>query len=191
MLKQTVNYTDFDDQPATEVVYFNLSKSDLASNMTTIETFEKVRKMLSGKKRDLEAAEIQMIIDMVKKIMELSYGVRSEDGKRFIKTTQQWIEFTQTAVYDSFLMSLFENPQSAVEFVSGIIPKGLREEAIAKAKATVDEALAKDNVIATVPETSSVVTVLETASTSFSEPGLTPEQREAAIQDYMRKNDLS
>lgn len=194
MLKKTINYTNFDDEAAVETVYFNLTKTDLADNMHVIEEFEALRKLLSGPKRDLKVPEIQMIINMVKKVMQMSYGIRSEDGKRFVKTDQQWVEFTQTAVYDEFLISLFENPENAVDFVSGIIPKDMREKVIADANKAVDE------LDAAVPSTAPPVTVTDynsvpentpTVPPAFNNPGLTPAQMEAATQDYMRKNGLN
>lgn len=194
MLKQTVNYTDFDDQPAVETVYFNLTKSDLADNMHLIEDFEVVRTMLSGKKRDLKPTEIQLVINMVKAIMRMSYGVRSEDGKRFIKTDQQWTEFTQTAVYDEFLMSLFADPKNALEFVSNVIPKDYRDAVLAEAKKVNEELSARDistPTTQTVVAPSEPVTIIQEEPAPFRPAELTPEQRAAAEQDYMRRNGLS
>lgn len=203
MLKKTVEYTDFDDNAAVETLYFNLTKTDLADNMHIIEEFESLSTMLSGAKRDLTTAEVQQVLNMVKKVMEISYGIRSADGKRFAKTEQQWVEFTQTAVYDTFLISLFENPQNAVDFVTGIIPKDIREEAVAKAKAATEltemaqrtvkkaddllEARYGDAAPVVLPAD---VTAAAAAPAPFGNTALTAEQLEAATQDYMRRNNL-
>lgn len=142
MLKQTVKYTDFDDNDAMETLYFNLTKSELADNLNLNEELERLQTDFTGMgKRNLEPHEIQRVLDLVKTFMRLSYGVRSEDGKRFIKTPQQWEEFTQTAVYDAFLFSLFQDPQNAFNFMVGILPKDLRSsamEAATKANGGVD-----------------------------------------------------
>ena len=134
MLKQTVEYTDFDDNKATETLYFNLTKSELTENLHLKEELEGLQKMVTGERRELETSEVTQILELVKTFMRLSYGVRSSDGKRFIKTPELWTEFTQTAVYDAFLFSLFEDPTRAVNFMSGILPLDLRERARAAAE---------------------------------------------------------
>lgn len=134
MLKQTVEYTDFDDNKSTETLYFNLTKSELTDNIHLKDDLESIQHMMDGDKRSLEGSEITQIIGLVKTFMRLSYGVRSADGKRFVKTDEQWTEFTQTAVYDAFLFGLFEQPQRAIDFMSGILPLDLRASAQAAAE---------------------------------------------------------
>lgn len=138
MLKQSVTYTDFDDNECIETLYFNLTKTELTDNLNLKDELEKLQEDFTGEpKRNLEEHEIRRILDLVKRLMQLSYGIRSQDGKRFIKTEQNWIEFTQTAAYDAFLFGLFENPSKALGFMTGIMPKDLRAQAI--------EALKKEN----------------------------------------------
>ena len=135
MLKQTVNYTDFDDNECSEVLYFNLTKTELTENMNLKDELEKIQEDFTGDKaRQLEEHEIRRILELVKTFMRLSYGIRSADGKRFIKTPDIWEEFTQTAAYDAFLFGLFETPSKALEFMTGILPKDLRAAAIEAAK---------------------------------------------------------
>lgn len=134
MLKQSVSYTDFDDNECVETLYFNLTKTELTDNLDLKEELEKIQQDFTGEpKRNLETHEIQRILDLVKTFMRLSYGIRSEDGKRFIKTPDLWTEFTQTAAYDSFLFGLFENPANALAFMTGILPKDLRSRALEEA----------------------------------------------------------
>ncbi|WNM72523.1 hypothetical protein SEA_ARTORIAS_54 [Gordonia phage Artorias] len=133
-MKQSVSYTDFDDNECVETLYFNLTKTELTDNLDLKEELEKIQQDFTGEpKRNLETHEIQRILDLVKTFMRLSYGIRSEDGKRFIKTPDLWTEFTQTAAYDSFLFGLFENPANALAFMTGILPKDLRSRALEEA----------------------------------------------------------
>lgn len=135
MLKQTVKYTDFDDNECSEVLYFNLTKTELTENMNLKDELEKIQEDFTGDEaRPLEEHEIRRILDLVKTFMRLSYGIRSDDGKRFVKTPDIWEEFTQTAAYDAFLFGLFETPSKAVEFMTGILPKDLRAAALEAAK---------------------------------------------------------
>lgn len=136
MLKQTVDYIDFDENSCRETLYFNLTKSELTEHLYLKEQLEAIQTKLTNYREDetRNTEDIQQILDLVKTFMRLSYGIRSEDGKRFIKTTQIWEEFTQTASYDAFLFSLFENPENAISFMMGIMPKDLREQAMEQAR---------------------------------------------------------
>lgn len=132
MLKQSITYTDFNDDTCTDTLYFNITKSELYDNLHLEQELESIRKTFEGDKRDLGAEEIKSILNLVKTFMRLSYGIRSEDGKRFAKTPELWTEFTQTAAYDAFILSLFENPENAVNFMTAIIPADLRDQAMAQ-----------------------------------------------------------
>lgn len=136
MLKKTITYTDFDDKQVTETLHFNLTKTELLDAAGIKAEFEEVERKISGVERELEIPEIQMILNVVKKLTQLSYGVRSDDGKRFIKTEQTWVEFTQSPAYDAFLMGLFQNPKEAIAFMTGIMPADIREETLRKVNLT-------------------------------------------------------
>lgn len=151
MLKQTVEYIDFNDNRATETLYFNITKTELSENLYLKDEIEQVQQELSGDEREMTPAEIQRILDLVKTLMKLAYGVRSDDGKRFIKSEEVWTEFTQTAVYDAFLFSLFEEPENAVSFMLGIIPADLRSQVMSETT--------EPNLITRVPAQRSVETV--------------------------------
>lgn len=129
MLKQDITYRTFDDEVATETLYFNITKSELLDQLDLGDKLEDLQKRLGGEERTLTTKEIQEVLDLVKLFMRLSYGVRSEDGKRFLKNAQVWEEFTQTATYDAFLFSLFEEPEKAITFMVNVLPSDLVEKA--------------------------------------------------------------
>lgn len=125
MLKQTFQYEDYNGDRVSEVFYFNLTKVELAENMWIKNKVEKAADIVNGPEHVMGADEMTTILDVVKDLMRLSYGVKSDDGKRFIKNDQLWTEFTQSAAYDPFLFSLFETPEKANAFMLGIMPKDL------------------------------------------------------------------
>lgn len=140
MLKQTVTYTDFDDNVAVETLYFNLTKTELFDNLHLKDALEQIQEKFAGEPRSLSTEDIQEILNLVKTFMRLSYGVRSADGKRFSKKPELWEEFTETAAYDAFLISLFQDPEKAMSFLANILPADLRGEAEnAMKEATVTE----------------------------------------------------
>ena len=52
-----------------------------------------------------------------------SYGEKSADGKRFIKTPEISEAFSQTEAYSVLFMELATDADAAAAFVNGIIPK--------------------------------------------------------------------
>jgi hypothetical protein len=130
MLKQTQTYTDYDGVEQTDVLHFNLTKTEMLDIMELQPRLQAWDDLASGPERELTIPEVKELIDIVKYVIEKSFGIRSEDGKRFVKNETVYTEFTQSAVYDEFVFGLFNPPERAIEFITGLIPKDLREEAV-------------------------------------------------------------
>ena len=63
------------------------------------------------------------IIELFKDLIVKSYGVVSDDGRRFIKNDQLREEFVQTEAYSELFMELASDADEAAKFVNGIIPQ--------------------------------------------------------------------
>jgi len=126
MLKQTVQYTDFDGANKTKNLYFNLTRSEVIDNVAIKDEFQEIHDLIAGEQRDLEMHEVKMILDLIKKLMKMSYGIQrqtAEGDLKFTKKDEIWEDFIETAYYDAFLVGLFEDPGKAVAFLFGIWPK--------------------------------------------------------------------
>jgi hypothetical protein len=129
MLKQTVNFKDYNDQDSEETLYFNLNKSEMADLLDLQPQLEEWARKTNGPERELDSNEIREFFDILKRLVDVSYGQRSADGKRFVKDDALLRDFKQSAAYDAFLFSLFEDPQNAVNFMTAILPKDLVAQA--------------------------------------------------------------
>jgi hypothetical protein len=120
MLKRPITYEDFNGDTKTEDFYFNISKSELVELKATFRggLEESIKRMIEAKNESGLLAEF-------KRIILLSYGVKSEDGKRFVKSDQLREEFSQTAAYDALFTELVTNENSAEAFIKGVIPRDL------------------------------------------------------------------
>lgn len=116
MLKKTITYTDFNGNERTEDFFFNFTDAELTQyNFSFKGGIEK-------KLEDIIASEnMQEILEIFKDLILLSYGIKSEDGKRFIKNEQLREEFSQTAAYSTLYMELLDDTKAA-EFINGIVP---------------------------------------------------------------------
>ena len=65
---------------------------------------------------------------MFKEIILASYGVRSEDGKRFMKSEKAKEEFESSEAFVELFMELATDEKAAADFVNGLIPQGLNKD---------------------------------------------------------------
>jgi hypothetical protein len=124
MLKKTITYTDYNDQKRTEDFWFHLTKTELieldASNEGGLETT--IRKII-------KETDTKRIVELVKTLVLKSYGEKSADGKRFIKSEEATTAFTQTEAYSQLFVDLISDASQMTAFFKGIIPQDLREQA--------------------------------------------------------------
>lgn len=118
MLKKTIKYVDYNDEEREEDFYFNLTKAEL----TQMQLSEKggLDVVLD---RMLQTRDEPSMIKMFKEIIDLSYGVKSTDGRRFIKNQEVLDDFRQTEAYSVLFMELATNSEAAAEFINGVVPK--------------------------------------------------------------------
>lgn len=123
MLKKEIAYTDYNGVERKETFYFNLSKAEIMEmEMTTVGGFaEMIQKIV-------DAQDAPSIIKTFKDLVLKSYGEKSPDGKRFIKTEELRDSFEQTEAYSTLFMELATNAAAATEFINGIIPADLAKQ---------------------------------------------------------------
>lgn len=121
MLKRSISYEDFNGEKVTEVFYFNLTKSELIELEASYQGG-----LGESLQRIIESNDNDKIVKEFKKLILASYGIKSDDGKRFIKNDQLREEFTQTAAYNELFVELATNDQAAVIFLAGILPKDMQ-----------------------------------------------------------------
>lgn len=132
MLKKTIKYTDYNGNTRTEDFYFNLSKSELAMMDLSEE---------GGLQANLEPLLNKMDVPKLAKFFErmilTSYGEKSPDGKRFIKTPEMAEAFHQTEAYSELFMELMASENganAAADFLANILPPDMQAEARKAAK---------------------------------------------------------
>lgn len=129
MLKKTISYTDYNDVKREEDFYFNLTETELAEMQ--LEVTGGLASMLQA---IVKAQDIPTIAKLFKQIILKSYGQKSPDGRRFIKSEELSIEFSQTGAYNVLYMELSQDAEKASEFITGIIPAKYREAVASEAE---------------------------------------------------------
>ncbi len=130
MLKKEITYTDYDGLERTETFYFNVSKAEYTElELTTPGGLEQMLKTISGKK------DIPAMIQFFKKLISMSYGVKSADGRKMVKNEEVLNDFLQSEAYSELFTELLTDATAAVTFIANIMPidKAVADEATANA----------------------------------------------------------
>lgn len=124
MLKKTINYTDYNGTQRTEDFYFNLTRSEIAEleyNTGSGMTFTDMISEL------VASQDVGKIIVILKEIILKSYGVKSDDGRRFIKNADVREAFEQNPAFDELYITISTDAEKAAEFIAGILPASATE----------------------------------------------------------------
>ena len=113
MIKKTAVYTDFNGNERTEDCYFHFSEPEILD----LETSEEGGFFTKTVNDIINAKDGLRLSVLMKDLMLKAYGVKSPDGKRFIKSEEISKEFS------TLFMELITNDKSAADFVNLLVPK--------------------------------------------------------------------
>lgn len=127
MLKETITCTDYNGVEYTEDHYFNLTKAELMEMEISWDGG-----LSEHIKRIVEANNNREIYNLFKEIILKAYGVKSADGKRFMKKDPVdghllANDFEQTEAFSELVIKLASDEKAASAFINGIIPQNLNK----------------------------------------------------------------
>lgn len=130
MLKQTINFTDFNGEPRTEDLYFNLTEWELTE--IQLSSPEGIQKEMEDA---IKAKDLKLLLDFIKMLVNKSYGERDRDGIHFNKSPEIVARFENSAMYAPLMLSLFQDEGArAAAFITGLMPADLVARATAQAQ---------------------------------------------------------
>ena len=123
MIKKTITYTDFNGGERTEDFYFHLTKAEITKMEMSVNggMAERIQRIVSAQD---QPAIIEVFEDLIKK----SYGVKTPDGRGFVKRKEDLEAFMATEAYSQLFMELATDAAAASNFVNGIIPAELSKQ---------------------------------------------------------------
>ena len=116
MLKKHVKYQGFDGEIIEEDLYFNLTRMDAIELSARYES----KDLAAYMDEIVNKKDIVSLYRVLKDIVLLAYGVKSEDGKRFIKNETVKKEFEESLSFAQLIEDLHETESALSEFVTGI-----------------------------------------------------------------------
>lgn len=117
MLRKEITYTDYNGEKRTDTFYFNLNQRDLVKL-----NFEKQGTLETRLQGIIDKHDIGALFAMIDEIILAAYGIKSEDGKSFIKRPEIADDFAQTAAYAELFAELCSSNEKMDAFVRGILP---------------------------------------------------------------------
>jgi hypothetical protein len=125
MLVKEIEYTDYNDNKRKEKFYFNLSKAEAMEwNMSEQGGLEQYIAKITAEQ------DGKRLVDIFKELILKTYGEKSLDGKKFVKSQELRDGFAQTEAYSQLFVELATNAEAAAAFINGIAPK--QDTALAK-----------------------------------------------------------
>ena len=124
MVVEKIKYTDFNGLEREEEFMFNLTEAEITEMELTTDggLSDSIKKIIA-------AQDTPQIIKVFKMLLLKSYGEKSADGRRFVKSDKLSEEFAQTNAYSQLFMKLATDDKAAVAFINGIMPDSMHEKA--------------------------------------------------------------
>lgn len=124
MVVEKIKYTDFNGLEREEDFMFNLTEAEITEMELTTDggLSDSIKKIIA-------AQDTPQIIKVFKMLLLKSYGEKSADGRRFVKSDKLSEEFAQTNAYSQLFMKLATDDKAAVAFINGIMPDSMQEKA--------------------------------------------------------------
>lgn len=117
MLKREISYTDFNGNSRTDTAYFHLSKSEIGRMQVKMDG-----KYIDHLKMLVQGQHVEELYDIFYNLILDSYGEKSDDGTRFIKTPEKRAAFEQSIAFDTLFSELISDMDNMAEFTKRVIP---------------------------------------------------------------------
>lgn len=126
MLEKKIKYTDYNGVEREETFYFHISKAEMSrKEFTTAGGYSEYLQKIVDERDSIK------LYNIFEDLLRMSFGVKSDDGKRFIKKASDgsllFDQFQESPAYDELIMELF-NPEETAKFIKGIFPKDIVDQ---------------------------------------------------------------
>lgn len=117
MLKKTIDFVDYNGEKCSEDFYFMLTKTDILK----LEAKYKGGIIATVTRAQLEN-DNETIMGVFETVIQMAYGQKSPDGKKFIRNEKVLEDLIYSPAYDLLVQSMV-NEDEAAKFINAIVPK--------------------------------------------------------------------
>lgn len=116
MRKETITYTDYNNVTRTEDFFFNLNEAELTALQYGVDGG--MKEMLE---RIVKSNDNKQIMACFHDLIAKSYGEKSPDGRRFIKSAELSEAFMQTEAYNELMLRFMTDANYSAEFINDVL----------------------------------------------------------------------
>lgn len=116
MRKETITYTDYNNVTRTEDFFFNLNEAELTALQYGVDGG--MKEMLE---RIVKSNDNKQIMACFHDLIAKSYGEKSPDGRRFVKSTELSEAFMQTEAYNELMLRFMTDANYSAEFINDVL----------------------------------------------------------------------
>lgn len=120
MITKTIPYVDLNGKKRIEEFNFHLNKAELLELDASYEGG-----WVAHVQRIVNTNSNADIFHTMKDFLMRAYGIKSEDGRRFMKSPEIRRSFEENPAYEILLMELTTGPDAAkiaADFINGVVP---------------------------------------------------------------------
>lgn len=116
MVKKTITYIDYNGVERTEDHYFNMNQAEILQLEMSVDGgwLEMVKKISATQ-------DAPAIMKVFREVVNMSYGEKSADGRRFIKSPELTEAFVQTEAYSNLFVELITKPETFADFMNQVV----------------------------------------------------------------------
>lgn len=123
MIKETLTYVDYNGVERTEDFYFNLSQTEIMD----LEASLPGHSIEEWAKSVYNTREFDKLWNLFSDLIKKSYGIKSEDGRRFKKSEEITKEFAETEAYPVLMMKFLNEPGFATNFFTNLVSNNVKK----------------------------------------------------------------
>ena len=116
MRKDTITYTDYNNVTRTEDFFFNLNEAELTALQYGVDGG--LKEMLE---RIVKSNDNKQIMACFHELIAKSYGEKSPDGRRFVKSKELSEAFMQTEAYNELMLRFMTDANYSAEFINDVL----------------------------------------------------------------------
>ena len=116
MRKETITYTDYNNVTRTEDFFFNLNEAELTALQYGVDGG--MKEMLE---RIVKSNDNKQIMACFHELIAKSYGEKSPDGRRFVKSKELSEAFMQTEAYNELMLRFMTDANYSAEFINDVL----------------------------------------------------------------------
>lgn len=116
MIKETLTYKDFNGEERTEDFYFHMTKLEW---LRFDKKYGGIREYITKAIRDNDEYGV---LNLLEELVQTSYGEKSSDGIRFVKSQEITDRFVQTEAYSDMIIGFLMDTQKGINFFNSLAP---------------------------------------------------------------------